>query len=205
MGLNQADCPPDYESIWRHWGLPIAVAFIILALETSGDWGREALSLYWPGVAEGQLWRLLAAHFVHLGSSHALLNIAGLILVWYLVGPVFRRGAWVFIAVASAFTIDLGLWWFEPELTWYVGLSGVLHGLLAAGLIGRLPTRKIEFWAIAVVLIVKIFYEQLIGPMPGSEVTSGGPVVVGAHLYGALGGVIAGIICRHRVRRQSPL
>jgi rhomboid family GlyGly-CTERM serine protease len=205
MGLNQADYPPDFKSIWRHWWLPIAVALCILALETFGDTGREALSLYWPGVAEGQVWRLLAAHFVHLGPSHALLNIAGLILVWYLVGPGFGRGAWAFIAVASAFTIDLGLWSFEPELTWYVGLSGVLHGLLAAGLIRRLPTREFDVWALAVLLIVKIGYEQLAGPMPGSETTSGGPVVVGAHLYGAVGGVIAGIICRHRVRRQSPL
>jgi rhomboid family GlyGly-CTERM serine protease len=205
MGFNQADYPPDKALNWRGWRPPIAVTLLILALEVTGDAGRQLLSLHWPEVAQGQVWRLLTGHFVHLGLSHALLNIAGLGLVWYLVGSVFGRSAWSIIAFSSAFAIDLGLWFFEPDLAWYVGLSGVLHGLLAAGLIGTLPTRRFEFWALAVVLIVKIGYEQLAGPMPGSEATSGGPVVVGAHLYGAIGGAIAGIICRHRVRRQSSL
>lgn len=205
MGLDQADYPPDYRSNWGRWWLPIAAALLILALEATGGGGRKVLSLYWPGIAQGEIWRLLTAHFVHLGLSHALLNIAGLGLIWYLVGTVFGRVAWVIIAISCAITVDLGLWLLEPELTWYVGLSGVLHGLLAAGLIGTLPSRRFEVWALAAILIIKISYEQLAGPMPGSETTSGGPVVVGAHLYGAVGGIISGIICRHRVRPQSSL
>jgi rhomboid family GlyGly-CTERM serine protease len=205
MGLNEADYPPDFVFTWRHWRLPIVVAALILVCEASGDGGRNLLSLYRPGITQGEVWRLFTAHFVHLGVSHALLNVAGLGLVWYLVGPVFRGQAWILIGLTSALTIDIGLWVFEPELTWYVGLSGVLHGLLAAGLIGRLPTRRFEVWALAAILVVKIAYEQLAGPMPGSEATSGGAVVVGAHLYGSLGGALAGMICRHRVRGQSSL
>ena len=37
------------------------------------------------------------------------------------------------IGVASVAMIDLGFVLFEPQLDWYVGLSGVLHGALAAG------------------------------------------------------------------------
>ena len=47
---------------------------------------------------------------------------------------------------------------------------------------------------ILALVMAKLLFEQLIGPLPGSETTSGGPVVIDAHLYGAVGGVIAVLI-----------
>jgi rhomboid family GlyGly-CTERM serine protease len=205
MGLNKADYPPVLASQWHRWRLPVIAALLVLALEATGDAGRQLFSLYRPGVAEGELWRLVTAHAVHLGVAHALLNVAGLCLVWYLVGDVFGHRAWAMISLASIVSIDLGLWLLEPELAWYVGLSGVLHGLLAAGLIGSLKAPRPETWALAVILVGKIGYEQFAGPMPGSVATSGGTVVVGAHLYGAVGGAIAAVLCRIRVHGQSSI
>ena len=37
----------------------------------------------------------------------------------------------------------------------------------------------------------KIIFEQIYGPLPGSEQSAGGPVVVDAHLYGAIAGCIS--------------
>ena len=46
----------------------------------------------------------------------------------------------------------------------------------------------------------KLIWEQLAGPLPISESTSGGPVLVDAHLYGTVGGVIA-LLIRSAVAR----
>ena len=40
----------------------------------------------------------------------------------------------------------------------------------------------------------KLVWEQLVGPLPFSESTSGGPVLVDAHLYGTIGGLLTQLI-----------
>ena len=91
-------------------------------------------------------------------------------------------------------TLLAGFWWLHRDLAWYVGLSGLLHGLLAAGAIRGIKELPVESVLICVLLAAKIAYEQLVGPIPGSETAAGGAVVVNAHLYGAIGGVLSGII-----------
>ncbi len=63
-----------------------------------------------------------------------MLNIAGLLLVWYLVGAAFSLTRWSIITASSILVMDMGFWFLMPQLDWYVGLSGLLHGLLAAGI-----------------------------------------------------------------------
>jgi rhomboid family GlyGly-CTERM serine protease len=150
-------------------------------------------------IAAGELWRLVSAHFVHLGASHLVLNLAGLGLVWFLVGHTLGARAWLVVWIASIIAVSAGLWVLEPQLLWYVGLSGVLHGLLAAGIIADFDNRA-ETWALALVLAGKLGWEQFIGPLPGSEAASGGTVIVNAHLYGAVGGVLAAILIRVRAK-----
>ena len=98
--------------------------------------------------------------------------------------------------------MDAGFWFLNPELYWYVGMSGLLHGLLAAGIVTRLKDIDAETAILLLLLIAKISWEQWSGPVPGSESTSGGPVIVDAHLYGALGGVLGAFLARIRV--ESP-
>ena len=53
-----------------------------------------------------------------------------------------------------------------------------------------LKTRRWDAWILLMLVIIKLAYEQLWGPMPGSESTAGGKVVVDAHLYGAIFGFV---------------
>jgi rhomboid family GlyGly-CTERM serine protease len=115
------------------------------------------------------------------------------------VGHALGTRAWLLVWIASIVAVSAGLWVLEPHLVWYVGLSGVLHGLLAAGIIADFDHRA-ETWALALVLAAKLGWEQFAGPLPGSEATSGGAVIVNAHLYGATGGVLAGILIRVRAK-----
>jgi membrane associated rhomboid family serine protease len=88
-------------------------------------------------------------------------------------------------------SIDLGFVFCEPQVTWYVGLSGVLHGALAAGAIAwwRHESRLLALY-LSVIFLGKLAWEQWHGPLPLSGDL---PVVVDAHLYGAIGGATAGV------------
>ena len=205
MGLHQRKASQQAQSITAQWWLPILLASIAVILAMTADAGREWLSFDRPAVSSGEIWRLLTGHFVHLGISHLLLNIAGLLLIWYLVGSVFDGRQWLLVLMAVVIGVNLGLWVLEPHLLWYVGLSGLLHGLLAAGIVGSLRAPRIELLALCVALAGKLAYEQLLGPLPGSEESSGGTVIVAAHLYGAIGGVIGAGLIMIRVRGQAAI
>jgi rhomboid family GlyGly-CTERM serine protease len=140
---------------------------------------------------------------VHLNAMHLVLNALGLVLVAALVGPYMRLAAWGLVFSLSALTTAAGLWLAAPGLTWYVGLSGVLHGVLVAGAIAALTDRRERLFAAALLALVggKLGWEQVGGPLPGTSAAAGGRVVVDAHLYGALGGIAAALLrsaWRHR-------
>ena len=90
-------------------------------------------------------------------------------------------------------------------MAWYVGLSGLLHALLAAGIVARLGNINAEMAILATLVIAKLAWEQFSGPLPGSELTSGGVVIVDAHLYGAAGGVLGALLNRITVQPHASL
>ena len=193
MGLNQADKNHRKILDLRAWWLPGLAISITVLLALTGDWGRELLRYDRLAISGGELWRLISGHFVHLGWSHFALNAVGLVLISYLIAARFSSIQWLLISLLIIMGIDLGFWVLEPQLAWYVGLSGVLHGLLAAGVARGIRDGHSDSWIIGGLLVVKLIYEQLVGPIPGSEGTSGGDVVVAAHLYGAIAGALAGL------------
>ncbi len=191
MGLDQvrkqsrfAVLPPL--SLWR---LPVFLIVISGVFELFGDSGRAWLQYDRVAILDAELWRLLSGQLVHLGLSHYVLNAIALVLVWVAVGEYFTSRQWLILTAVSIAGIDAGLWLFNPELVWYVGMSGFLHGLLAAGIVKGFQFLPREAVLGGMVVLVKIVYEQMLGPMPGSEQSAGGNVVVDSHLYGALAGL----------------
>ncbi|MDH3747622.1 MAG: rhombosortase [Gammaproteobacteria bacterium] len=191
MGLRQ-----DVQIRHRasRWLLPALLVIVVLALQAGGDTARLALQYDREMIAAGEVFRLLTGHIVHLGWPHLVLNVVGLLLVWFLVGSAHAWWRWLAIIAASAAIIDIGFWYLIPRLEWYVGLSGVLHGVLAAGVVGLWSSRRNEALILAIALVFKLLYESVIGPLPGSENTAGGIVITEAHLFGALGGGISALI-----------
>ena len=192
MGLSQGDSDHPKFDQYRAWLLPVLILVVAGAIAILGDSGREWLRYDRAAIGAGQGWRLLSGHFAHLGISHLLLNAVGLVLIMYLVIARFTARQWLLIALLVVLGIDLGFWMLEPQLRWYVGLSGLLHGFWAAGAIDGLRTRQFDYWLLLGFLVAKLGYEQLVGPLPGSEDSSGGAVVVAAHLYGAVSGALIG-------------
>jgi len=170
------------------WALGLTCALaLLLVSELGGDAARLALRYERAAIAAGQWWRLVTGHFVHLGLEHALLNALGLMLMWALFARDYRPSAWVAILAATIAAIDLGLSLKDSTVEWYVGSSGMLHGVLAAGTLAHLRRGDFEGWILAVFLVGKLAYEQYVGALP---LTAGGAVVTDAHLYGALGGLL---------------
>ncbi len=205
MGLHELEQTSPKASGLRLWLLPVIVLLVAVLLSLGGETALAWLRFDREGISAGEIWRLVSGHFVHLGWPHFALNATGMALVWYLVGDAFDTRRWLLISVVCVLTMDTGLWVFDPDLQWYVGLSGLLHGILAAGLVARLSHPDKEALVLMLLLLGKLAWEQFSGPLPGSEETAGGPVVVDSHLFGSLGGVLAAIWIRIRVRGAAPI
>lgn len=202
MGLRKAKLSAHSRESWALAGAAILSS---LALQLGGRPVRDALMFDRLRIADGEVYRLASAHLVHLDWRHLALNLAGLVLVWVLVGDRFRGLQWLLVMVISAVVIDAGFWWLLPELRWYVGLSGILHGLLVAGSIALFRERQSEALVLLVAVAAKLAYEWLFGPLPGSAEATGGAVITEAHLYGAVGGAIAAaMLLQASFSRRSP-
>jgi rhomboid family GlyGly-CTERM serine protease len=179
----------DQRSLFWLFGLLIAALVSPLLLDSST---REWLRYERTFALNGEYWRLVSAHFVHGSTQHLLLNLGGLIAIAALFKREYSAQAWLLVLVLSIVVIDLGFVFYQPQLQWYVGFSGVLHGALAAGAMAWWRSESgLAALALSLILIGKLTWEQWHGALPLSGDL---PVVVDAHLYGAIGGLVAASI-----------
>lgn len=184
---------------------PLALSVICLTLQT-----LESRSVNWfefraQAIFAGEWWRMLTGNFVHLGFSHVFLNLAGMWFIYFLF-QVLRSthlAAWTFLT--SAMVVSSGLLWISTEVDWYVGLSGILHGLFVAAVLADYHRHSRESLVLLSAIILKLGYEQFFGSVPGSSWASQGNVIVDAHLYGAVGGLPPGLVYLVRRRPERPV
>ena len=178
-------------------GLALLISCAVLLLPAlAGDAGRALLRYDRVALAAGEWWRLLTAHVVHLDTRHALLNCLGLALMWALFARDYSPRQWVPIVLGAIAAIDAGLWLCDSTLLWYVGSSGALHGVMAAGALAHIRRGERDGWVLAGLLAVKLAYEHWLGALPFSGSDA---VVVSAHLYGVAGGaMVAAFLKPHR-------
>jgi rhomboid family GlyGly-CTERM serine protease len=177
----------------RYGAALIGAVLLLLALSASSGWGRERLQYQRDALAHYQWWRLISAHLVHLGWRHALLNCGGLIALWMLFAREFSPRRWLWILLLATAAIDAGLWFLQPAVDWYVGASGVLHGVWAAGACAMYRRGEPVGAGLLLLLVVKLVYEQQSG---ASLFDADLPLVPAAHLFGALGGLIGAVLPR---------
>jgi rhomboid family GlyGly-CTERM serine protease len=161
-----------------------AAALTLLALLSSArphylaalEWERGAM-------AEGQWPRLLTAHFVHLDAHHLLFNLLGLVLIVDLLMEQWTGSELATLILVSALGTSVLLWCCEPDVRWYAGLSGLLHGLWAGAALYVCLARRSAIHACAL-LVLGI---KLVWLNNGTGAT---PVLPIAHEYGALSGML---------------
>lgn len=170
-----------------HWVIPAVIAALASLAWLAGGSPESTLRYQRDAILDGEVHRLLTGQFLHLGGLHLALNLAGLGLIWGLVGANLRGREWLLCGLVTMLAVGCGLLAFAPRVEWYVGLSGMLHGLLVAGaLLGRRGD-----WLIVLLVALKLGWEQL-GGVPAGELL-GGATIVEAHLYGTIGGALAAL------------
>ncbi len=175
----------QYHSSHILWFILFLLSFSLQAFEWVDSW-RFNRGL----VAQGEVWLLLSGHIVHLNWSHWLLNMAGLAIVAFFFSAHATFKQWFIVIVVSSSVISAGIWWGMPELRYYVGLSGVLHGLFLYGALREIRFYPVSGYVLTTVLIAKLVWEFFNGALPGSEDMAGGRVLTEAHLLGAIGGIL---------------
>jgi len=174
-----------------------------------GDSVQTALRYDRMLVIHGEYWRLFTGHWVHGSLRHMALNAAGALIIAFLFTRTYAVKYWLWILAISLIAIDIGFLALEPQLQWYVGASGVLHGALAAGVVAwwRMESRGMAL-ALSAIVVGKLSWEHWHGALPlAGEM----PVIVDAHLYGAIGGAVASAMIEllgvysQRRRDRAPL
>lgn len=179
-------------SCWQRFTV-LAVLLVAASLLPAAvlEWSRT-------GIADGEYWRLVTGHWVHLGTSHLLLNLAGLLVT----GLLFMRHPpltwWLGYLILSPLFISAGLLLATPELAWYRGFSGCLHGLLVFTALSNLKSDTRWSLIVLAFIAVKLAFENVLYPAVGENPLIGGTVITEAHWLGALAGLAAGLLLLFR-------
>lgn len=183
---------------FNHYGVGLAVVLVLSTLLQLMPQWHDALVFHSAHVmSEG--WPLITAHFIHLNGWHAAFNLAGLVLI-VLVWRKLWTARWLFNALLlSAASTSVLLWLLPFELS-FVGLSGVLHGLLVYCLIKDIKAGNRWMWLILVAVIAKVAAE-LMGWHPEHFV---GDHVGYIHAAGLLSALLVYKLERRRISDAVP-
>jgi len=185
---------------------PVVLVAVLLAFHGLGADALAVLRYERSAVLSGEAWRLVTGHLVHADLVHLGWNVLGVLIVAFLFARDYSWRQWLVILGVSTATTDLGFLLLEPQLEWYVGFSGVLHGLMAAGLVGWFRTSRDGItWIVTGLFAAKLAWEHFSGPLPFTAASLELPVVHEAHTYGAIGGGLAGLWLTRRMTRPASL
>nr|WP_206770587.1 MULTISPECIES: rhombosortase [Vibrio] len=136
-------------------------------------------------IRHGEWWRIVTGNLTHTNFAHLGMNLAGLWIIGFIFRPTVRNFLIVFI-VLCAFVGAMNLF---TNMSVYVGLSGVLHGLFGFWALSEVFDGRRSSMLLVGGLIAKIAWEQFYGPSTSTAAMIGARVAVDAHLFGAIGGL----------------
>lgn len=173
-------------------------ALVLVAMQALPAAWRDAFAFDRAALRDGQLWRLVSAHFVHLGWRHAALNLACLAACAPLLARRHRAGP---LLAGLAVLVGGLLWAFAPGVVRYVGLSGVIYALAVLGL-APLARRGWLGRVLLAALFVRVGWQLAAGAPPAEAAWLGGPVAAEGHLAGLAAGLLwlagAAVVARRR-------
>src|SRR3954471_18213155 len=164
---------------------------------------RDQLLYDRSAIVRGEWWRIWTGHLIHFGWPHFIAD-AGLfvILGWLLDAPhpwFSRLG----LVVMPAF-ISATLYWFDPGMQRYGGLSAVNLGLLLyLALQGWRRDWADWFWpAVLLIYVGEVIFEIAKGGHGGGMIQFDDPgvqVATSAHLASAAYALLAWLVARPRI------
>lgn len=180
----------------------LLLSIVATALYWSPKTVHIALEYNRLALSQGEVWRLFSGHLLHSNVYHLLMNLAGLFIIALLHAPLAKRLAFGWQLLILSFTTSIGLWFFASQISLYVGLSGVLHGILCFGAVLDIRQGYRSGLLILIGVAIKLGLEQHYGPSAELAAKIAAEVAIDAHLYGAISGVLLGTILFNRTPRQ---
>lgn len=157
------------------------------------------LSFHRAQALSGSWWQWLSAHFMHNNFAHYLFNMLGLGLLYLLHSEYFSARSFLLVFASIALGTSAFLILFSPSLQWYVGMSGVLHGIFAWGVVIDVYYQRKTGYLLALGLLIKVIDERFFATSNFMADLIEVGVAVDAHLYGAILGLCIGIISAFRL------
>jgi membrane associated rhomboid family serine protease len=191
-GLRLGSAPATYVLIAVN-----VIAFIaeigagsgIGTFEASGPIVREG-SLYGPGVADGDWYRLVTSAFLHAGVLHILFNMVALYILGSLLEPGIGTPRFLAVYFVSLLAGSFGALLLTPD-SHSLGASGAVFGLMSAAFIVA-RHRGVEQLAGQIGFYIIINIAFTIG-VPG--------ISIGAHFGGLIGGALCALVIVYAERR----
>jgi rhomboid family GlyGly-CTERM serine protease len=178
----------------------LAVTMAAIVIQLNGSW-RAGLIYDRGAIAHGEWWRIWTGHLVHFGWPHfiadtGLFIILGRLLEWQY--PWLTR----FALIAMPAIITATLYWFDPAMTRYAGLSAVNLGFLVFLASKGWQKNWVDwFWpSVLAIYLAEIALEATVGHGHGGGMIQfdDGSIRVAtvAHIPGAIFGVLLACCAR---------
>ncbi|MFM2483625.1 rhombosortase [Celerinatantimonas yamalensis] len=134
----------------------MSVAIAVLALICQ-PW-MDQLSWNRALIIQGQWWRLFTGVLVHADLLHYTMNMAALTVITILFAQRYSATEWLLLIILLIGLANSVLL-FDSSLNDYVGLSGVLHGLVVFCALRQFRDLKWESGAILIAVSCKLILE----------------------------------------------
>ena len=164
-----------------------------LLIQAQPDWAR-ALVYHRDAIVGGEWWRLWTGNFTHFGWWHFAADTGLYMLIGWALEYRYRWFITLSGLVLMPFAVTLTVFFFDPEMTRYAGLSGINVGfLILLALLGWQASWKDWFWpALLGIHVVELILEINQGHYGGAMITFDEPgirIATLAHVGGGAFGI----------------
>lgn len=167
-----------------------AAASVFILLLCTAQLFAEHLQFDRGRILGGEYWRLLSGHFVHAGWTHLVINALAALTIYFGFFSHLRIAELLIGSFFLAILISIALLIFLPELSWYRGLSGLLHGLTVYCSLRRVFEGRRSYLIGAGLVWAKVIMESAGISLTVSAWHGDMSVIHQAHLAGALLGTL---------------
>lgn len=212
--MNQQLKTTIFSELKNRWGqLPIFTSLltVIAVLVFQQDQAANWLEYDRQAIMAGQLWRLITSHWVHWSASHLFWDL----LLFGITGSLIEKNSrpvFIGIIILSSLFISCFVWFGQPQMMSYRGLSGLdsalfvfLSGWLTISGLKRKDTADVILSGFLFLFFAgKITYEAITGHSGFVDSANLFIPVPSAHLIGAIAGIIVLLLIEIRAGCSPP-
>ena len=187
---------------WLCWLILAIICVAIYAIADSTlsqfDYNREMIS-------NGEYWRLITGNFNHTNAVHLILNLLALSIIAGLHHRYYSAVSFTCLIMYLALCVSVAIYRWSPSTQLYVGLSGVLHGLIMVGAIIDSCRRDITGYLLVLGTLAKVIHEQFSSASTAMSALIQAKVLTDAHLYGLIAGLIIAPVYVYLAKKKGAI